>query len=221
MIGGISLEERINELASDFAAKGYTVLVDPKRTELGIDLGGYLPGLLAKREGEVVLVEVKSSTDRLPVEYYRSIAERVAAQKGWRFVLVTLDEPAEIAPPSLAHPIPDWAQLEQRLTVVERMVQQQLWEPSLLYLWSLTEAALRRRAEALRLPVERFPASRLLAQLYSYGVLSIHEFEELQRTLEARNRMAHGLNAPIESESLKRAVASIRKLLAKWAGASA
>lgn len=216
-IGGPPLELKINQLASDFAAKGYTVVVAPKLTELSIDLGGYRPDLVAKRESEVVVVGVKSSTDRLPVEYYRSIAERIAEQKGWRFVLVTLDEPTDLAPPSLANHVPDWPQLEQRLKVVEEMVQQQLWEPSLLYLWSLAEAALRWRAAALRVPVERFPATRLLGQLYSYGEVSVHEFEDLQKTLEARNRIAHGLSATVESESVKRAVRSVGTLLTRWA----
>lgn len=220
--GSASYAKKIHSLHFDFNQKGYQVLIEPEPSELAIDLDGYRPDLIARRGSEVVVIAVKGSTERLPVERFKSIAERIAAQPGWRFVLVTVDdEPIGLEPPSGPNPLLDWQELGRGLQVVERLIQEGFLPPALIYLWSIAEAALRRRAEVVHLPIERFPTDRLLKQLYSFGEVSFEEFDDLQSIFQIRNRVAHGMAAEIDPALVVRGVAIVHRLVTQWVGSRA
>ncbi|NOK31716.1 hypothetical protein HMI49_00680 [Corallococcus exercitus] len=208
--------QKVLALAADFKSKGYVVHVEPQPLELPFELLGYRPDLVAIKGDEGVVVEVKASTERLSIDRFREIAERIAEHKGWRFVLVTLDEPTGVGSPAVLSQTPDWAGLQQRMKVVDDLVRQGLWEPAVLYLWSVIEAALRRRAEQVHIPVERFPATRLLDQLYSAGEISVKDFDGFRTVLHVKNQVAHGVMVIIEPGLLVRVTELTWGLLAKW-----
>lgn len=210
-------DQKVRSLASDYSTKGYVVVVNPQPSELPVDLAGYQPDLIATRGTETVIVEVKTSANRLPIDRYRAIADRIAAHDGWRFILVTLDEPNQFDPPALPATLPDWREIRQKFLAVNTMVQQGLLEPAVLYLWSVVEVALRKRAESARIPVERFPNTRLLRHLYSFGEISVHEFDDLQTTLAYRDRVARGLTTVIDAAFVNKATTMVGNLLTKWA----
>lgn len=215
--GSTAHARKIHSLQVDFDQKGYQVIIEPEPSELAIDLDGYRPDLIARRGAEVVVIAVKGSTERLPVERFKSIAERIAAQPGWRFVLVTVDdEPIGLEPPSAPNQLLEWQELGRGLQVVERLIKEGLLPPALIYLWSIAEAALRRRAEAVRLPIERFPSDRLLKKLYSFGEVSFDEFDDLHSIFQIRNRVAHGMTAEIDPALVDRGVAIVRRFVAQW-----
>lgn len=213
----IAHDEKIRSLESDFSNKGYSVVVRPKASDLPFDLAGFQPDLMARRGAEGVIVEVKTSTTRLPVERYKAILDRIASHEGWRFVLVTLDGPVEIDPTTTSFNLPEWQEIQQMFLTVDTLIHQGLWEPAVLYLWSVVEVALRRRAQAVSIPIEGFPGTRLLRHLYSFGEISVHEIDDLQMTLDYRNRVAHGLKTAIDAEFVKKAASTVGNLLAKWA----
>ena len=55
-------------------------------------------------------------------------------------------------------------------------------EAAFLSLWGVLEAALRRRALQMSIPIERFPTLSLINQLYSQGELSLNS------SIERRHR---------------------------------
>ncbi len=82
------------KIAAGYEGQGYTVVAQPRPEDLPFDLGFYRPDLLvSKADKEHYIVEVKHSSRSIPVERYREVAEIVAGQPGWRFLLVTEESP--------------------------------------------------------------------------------------------------------------------------------
>jgi hypothetical protein len=66
------------------------------------------------------------------------------------------------------------------------------------------------------LPIDRFPADKLLKHSYSSGELSIQEFDLITPLLAKRNRVAHGLVTVLVAEELRQLLDVTCGLLDKW-----
>jgi hypothetical protein len=209
-------EQKVKSTAQELLANGYKVSIEPPISDLPFELGGYRPNLIATKDSEGIVLEIKASLNRLSVDRFQDIAERVATHPGWRFLLVTLDDTSEKILPSSADELPSWVELNARLVKLDELVQGSFLEPSFLYLWSILEAALRKRAIIQNIPISRFPTKKLLNHTYSSGEISMSDFDLFTSYLEVRNRIAHGLVAPIDSEILKLVQNSVQILVEKW-----
>src|SRR5688572_13574751 len=80
--------EALERVASEYRERGYRVLVEPR----GRDLPGFLrdanPDLIATRGDETLVIEVKNSPKDVDPVQLRVLSERIAAQRGWRFVVL-------------------------------------------------------------------------------------------------------------------------------------
>jgi Holliday junction resolvase len=209
-------EQKINSTAQELSENGYKVLVEPLNSDLPFDLGGYRPDIIATKGDLGIVLEVKTTLNRLSVDRFQDIAERVASHHGWRFLLVTLDDITEKILPSDQNHLPSWEELNSRLLNLSRLVRDSLFEPALLFLWSILEAALRKRAISQNIPIWRFPVEKLLNHIFSSGEISISEFDLFKSCLELRNKAAHGIQISIDPEILKSATASVGILVEKW-----
>jgi uncharacterized protein YutE (UPF0331/DUF86 family) len=193
-ISAANLErERLLQLAEEYRDQGYEVLFHPTPEDLPGFLKNYRPDMVARREDEAVIVEVKSRTSlRSPsTQYLRNLAEAVAQHSGWRFELVMTNPEDAIddlpsAESSLQEP-----EIKSRLQVVKELSTQHP-ELALLYCWSLVEATLRLAAEHEGLTLQRFDFRYLVKQLATEGVISRSEYQLLMNTLLIRNSIAHG-----------------------------
>jgi REase_AHJR-like len=209
-------EQRVQSTAQELLDNGYQVSIEPLISDLPFELGGYRPDLIATKDSEGIVLEIKTTLKRLSVDRFQDIAEKVASHHGWRFLLVTLDDPSEKILPSDENYLPSWEELNSRMFNLNILVQDSLFEPAILFLWSILEAILRKRALTQNLPISRFPVKQLLNHIFSNGEISISEFDLFNSCLDLRNKIAHGIVVSIDPEMLKSANSSIQILVKRW-----
>lgn len=214
-------DEKVESLIKKYRDQGFTVIQNPKADQLPFDLDNYQPDILAtKNENETgligLIIEVKTSIHPVSVERLQSVAEKVSKHPGWRFLLVTLEDIQAESLPGTSEELPSWEELINYFSQVTKLIENNNIEPAFLFLWSIFEGALRKRAVDVSIPVERLPAIRLLKTMYSLGELSISEFDIIQAYLEKRNRLAHGYIQKLDSEVLHTFIMLVVKLLGEW-----
>jgi uncharacterized protein YutE (UPF0331/DUF86 family) len=183
--------QKLQEIAAEYEAGGYEVLVEPRPEQLPEFLAGFRPDLVARGPNESVVVEVKVGTQTAASERFRELAETIQRQPGWRFSLVVIDPRSdEVAPPT--------QQLLARQEIVDRLgranelLKTGATDAAFLLMWVAVEALLRHIATREGLPLERVPSSSLMKELFSLGILSRSELEVAQRAFSVRNALVHG-----------------------------
>jgi mRNA-degrading endonuclease RelE of RelBE toxin-antitoxin system/Holliday junction resolvase len=214
-------DEKVASLIKKYRDQGFTVIQNPEADQLPFDLDNYQPDILAtKNENETgligLIIEVKTSIHPVSVERLQSVAEEVSKHPGWRFLLVTLEDIQAESLPGTSEELPSWEELINYFSQVTKLIENNNIEPAFLFLWSVFEGALRKRAVDVSIPVERLPVIRFLRSMYSLGELSISEFDSIQACLEQRNRLAHGYIQKLDLEVLHTFVILVVKLLIEW-----
>ncbi len=211
-------DDKVESLIKKYRDEGFTVIQNPKADQLPFDLDNYQPDILAtKNQNESgLIIEVKTSISPVSVERLQSVAEEISRHPGWRFLLVTLEDIEAESLPGTSEELPSWEELINYFSQVSKLIENNNIEPAFLFLWSVFEGALRKRAVDVSIPVERLPVIRLLRTMYSLGELSISEFDIIQAYLEKRNRLAHGYIQKLDSEVLHTFIMLIVKLLGEW-----
>lgn len=206
------LEDRV---AERYTQEGYEVIHQPDSNLLPFDLGAYRPDLLVvKPGGERYLVEIKGTSAAIPVEKYREVAQRVAQEPGWRFLLVTNVE-ADEALPDTQKPL-DWAAIEERMRDAERLRGLGEVEAGLLTLWAAFEATVRNRAIEEHLPLESLRISSVINYLYSHGELSMEQFDAALELQRIRNQVAHGFQSDRVDGAFNNLSSLMRDLVMEW-----
>jgi mRNA-degrading endonuclease RelE of RelBE toxin-antitoxin system len=211
-------DDKVESLIKKYRDEGFTVIQNPKANQLPFDLDNYQPDILAtKNQNESgLIIEVKTSISPVSVEQLQSVAEEVSRHPGWRFLLVTLEDIEAESLPGISEELPSWEELIDHFSQVSKLIENNNIEPAFLFLWSVFEGALRKRAVDVSIPIERLPVIRLLRSMYSLGELSISEFDIIQAYLEKRNRLAHGYIQKLNSQVLLTFIMLVVKLLIEW-----
>jgi mRNA-degrading endonuclease RelE of RelBE toxin-antitoxin system len=214
-------DEKVASLIKKYRDQGFTVTKEPQPNEIPFDLDNYQPDILAtKNEHESgligLIIEVKTSISPVSVERLQSVAEKISRHPGWRFLLVTLEDIEAESLPGTSEELPSWEELINYFSQVSKLIENNNIEPAFLFLWSVFEGALRKRAVDVSISVERLPVIRLLRSMYSLGELSISEFDIIQAYFERRNRLAHGYIQKLDSEVLHTFIMLVVKLLIEW-----
>jgi hypothetical protein len=193
-----SEREAIRQYADWYSRQGYQVLVEPPPRELPEFLRTLAPELVARRDGENIVVTIKTSfPDKF--ERVQRLARALEHRAGWtlRVVYADLVDP-EWAPPSV---LPDVFELATRLRSVtggnEDGDRRRL---HFMLLWSIVEAAARHRLAREIGPTSRISSSALLKTLLTDGIIDEDRYDILRRGLAVRNAVAHGfLNQPVDA----------------------
>ncbi|PSB51175.1 hypothetical protein [Chamaesiphon polymorphus] len=209
-------EQKIQSTAQELIDSGYKVSIEPASSDLPFDLGSYRPNLIATKDNEGLILEVKTTSNRLSIDRFQSIAEQIATHNGWRFLLITLDDTSDSILPSSERDLPSWDELKTRLSKLEILIQNSLFEPSILFLSSILEATLRKRSIEQNIPIWRLPEKNLLNHLFSSGEISMSDFDIFKKCLELRNKVAHGLATSIDPNLLSSANVSVENLVTTW-----
>jgi len=210
-------DKSVSKIAEKYRQAGYTVLVDPEPEDIPFDLGTYRPNLIVKKnEAEGYIIEFNGSGRPTSIDRLKEIAEIVSENTGWRFLLIT-GEDALLKDNSNEVNLLSWQQIFTRKTQAERLISSGENEGAFLSLWGTLEALLRRRAEEVSIPIERFPPVSLIKHLYSQGELSIEEYDRAMLLLSVRNRLIHGFEAPEVNESVSELLALVNELISLWA----
>ncbi len=190
-VGSEVYRQKLQEIAAEYAARGYEVLVEPSPEQLPAFLAGFRPDLVVRSPHESLVVEVKVGTQTAVSERFRALAETIQQHPGWRFSLVVLDPRSdEVAPPT--QPLLDRKAVVHLLSQADELLQTGVTEAGFLLMWVAVEALLRHIATREGLPLERVPSSSLMKELFSLGILSRNELEVTQRAFAVRNALVHG-----------------------------
>jgi hypothetical protein len=183
---------KVREIAKRYREQGYEVIVDPAGEQLPEVLRALPPDLIARKGGEVVIVEVKSRPALAEAPRASDLARLVRDQPGWRFELVVVSPERPFLAPDDAE---DWSaeEVDGRLSEAAALLEGEHVEAALLLGWSATEAMLRLLASREGLPLERIDAAYLLKRLATSAVLTQAEYHLLWEAFELRNAVAHGL----------------------------
>lgn len=206
----------LTELARNYEAKGFTVKVLPAPGDIPFDLGGYQADLLAEKDDQHLLIEVKRAGTPLSVDRLQSLAETIRQQPGWQLLLVPATEgPGQSL--RTTSQLASWPATTERARRASALLASGETEAAFLMLWVTLEALLRRHAEQIALPVDRQPTSALLNYLYSQGELTFEQFQLALKAQQVRNQLVHGFEAtevPAVTQSLHELVS---ELLSEWA----
>ena len=204
--------QKLQEVAAEYEARGYEVLVEPSPEQLPEFLVGFRPDLVARGPHESVVVEVKVGTQTAASERFRELAETIQRQPGWRFSLVVIDPRSdEVAPPT--QQLLDRQDIVDRLGRANALLKTGATDAAFLLLWVAVEALLRHIATREGLPLERVPSSSLMKELFSLGILSRSELEVAQRAFSVRNALVHGFATTQLDETARELAQFAQKLL--------
>lgn len=209
-------EKKIESLINDYSQQGFLVVKEPTAEAIPFDLGGYRPDLLVTKGDLNLIIEVKTRASRISIDKFQSIAQEISKHDGWRFLLVTLEDVDTSKAPTAEYDLPTWAELQSKLSQVDTLIREGLIEPATLYIWSIFEAALRKRAIDQRIPVERLPPSSLLKHMYSQGEISVNDLDLLLDFMFKRNRIAHGANEKIDQHQFSAILQTVSRIFAEW-----
>lgn len=208
--------EKLNKLERHYTALGYLVIKRPAAEELPFNLHGYSPDLIATKPDSGIIVQIQAADQCISIDRIQQIAQEIAEHPGWRFMLVTLEDVDTDAIPTTAGELPTWPQLIRRMERLGGLLERDAVEPAFLYLWSIFEASLRRRAIDQHIPVERLPSVQLLDHMYSQGEVSVNQIDAFHDFLKQWTRVAHGALHTIENSFVRQLVSDIRDLLIDW-----
>ncbi len=195
------IPKALESVAEKYRARGYEVLVEPQGSDLPPFLKGFQPDLVARRQGESVVVEVKVGTETSVAERYKNLAEAVQAQPGWRFDLVFI-KPGEGESIAVDADLPDESELQGRLERANHLEAIGALEAAFIVLWSAAEGLMRLEAKRAGLPLDRMPLSALIRELYSAGEISREDYETILRLMDTRNRAVHGFSTQVSAEQV-------------------
>jgi hypothetical protein len=206
--------QAIRQYADWYSRQGYQVSVEPAPGELPDFLRTLSPDIIARRDGENVVVEIKTSSPA-SFERVQALARALEHRAGWTLQVVY----ADLADPEWEPPaeLPQTAELEARLDSlagVEKDDDQSRLQ--FLLLWSIIEAAARHRLTRAGIsPTQRISSSALIKTLLTEGLIEEPRYAGLRRGLAVRNAIAHGfLNQRIDASLFKELSEAARGLLA-------
>ena len=209
-------KNRLQGIVEKYKLQGFEVVIDPSKSLIPFDLGNYCPDLIARKGlDEGYIIEIKNSIAKISVDRYREIAEIVAQHHGWRFLLIT-GEDISSGDPQNDSELMTWDQMLQRQKQAQKFLVIGEVEVAFLYLWGVLEAAMRRQARQVAIPIERFPANSLINHLYSQGELSMEQFDQVRVIQTVRDRLAHGYQLPDLEEPIKQLRVLVNELIAMW-----
>jgi hypothetical protein len=212
-----SERETIRQYADWYAQQGYEVSVEPSPRDLPEFLRTLAPDMIARRDGENIVVEIKTSSPA-SFEAIQRLARALEHRPGWKLQVVYVDlvDPEWQPPPRLPETKDLLAQLDLISSASEDEDQRRL---EFQLLWSIIEAAARHRLSALKIPpTSRISSSALLKMLLTEGIIEDDDYAVLRRGLAARNAITHGfLNQAVDPAMFEEIRAAAEALLG-WRG---
>jgi hypothetical protein len=191
-------EEVISQYADWYSHQGYSVSVRPGPRNLPNFLRALAPDIIARRNGENIVVQVKTSSPE-SWDSVQNLTRALQHRAGWQLQVVYADlrDPEWEPPDELPPPNELLNRLESLHGAGTRNDQQ---DTELLLLWSILEGAARHRlAHSYLQPTSRISSSALIKALLSEGLIEDDQYDLLRRGLAIRNAIAHGfLNQSVD-----------------------
>jgi len=192
--------QALRKLAEEYQKLGYTVIVEPSAALIPPFLGNYKSELLAKKDDEHLLLDVKLEGARDVAEFWRMVAN-VKGQAGWKLTGITVPNvDPELNNSGVLSDL-DVDGLRQQLREIDLLSRNpQIQSVILPRLWVVYIAALRLLAIQEGFDREGDADYDRLARAQSNGLISNAECEEGRALMILRNRVVDGNDAVVAPE---------------------
>lgn len=189
--------ETVEDVVREYERDGYTVVRDPDVATLPDFLAPYWPAMIAYKDGEKAVVEVKTQGTLREAKSLPALTEAVNAheREGWRVGLYTI--PPEVIP-AIGGRVEELSrdELRGRARAAHGLVRGAQADAALLLAWSVAEATLRQFARRESVPLKNERPLAVIATLYSGGLLGREEYDLLREAKRARDVIVHGFRSP-------------------------
>ena len=184
--------EMLEKVAEKYRSEGYRVMMaaGPGVVPQPIDHLRDQFDLIAQKGQEYVAIEVKRRDQLHEISSVDLAVKQFLP--GWSYDLVVYPPdgvdglPLEDIEPSLEY-------VDSLLAEAQQSLDSDKPRAAFLLVWSAIESAMRSAARRESLEIRDGAPRFVLKTLYSNGVISYEDFDRLQRRLDERNRLAHGL----------------------------
>lgn len=201
---------KLQQIASEYRAKGYAVALRPGPQDIPGFLAPFQPDLVATSPGDNVVVEIRSSSGLVSEGIVR-LAEAVEAQSGWRLEVAVVNPPSAQEVPVSGELVPH-DRIVSLLREAQLLSREKRYEAASVIAWAAAEAIFRRLADARGAESERNSSATVLKQLYALGVIDPDQYDSFSRAMEFRNAFAHGYNASVAPEAIERFIHDVEEL---------
>ena len=184
--------------AEEYRSRGYEVL---EGTPLDF-LPGFRADLIARKDDEVKVIEVKSRSSLGANSQIAELARIIDTKPGWSFELLLVAEPEKLDSPEGAHSV-GGENITLRIEEAEKALAAGLSQAAFLLAWSAYEAAVRELIAARGASDTGIAtAGYVLDQAVFEGVISRDEYQNLTGMRKYRNAIVHGFNVDDFSDEL-------------------
>lgn len=188
-----AVDRRRKQVAATYRKQGYRVTVPATPDAVPAFLRGCQPDLIAEKDGDQVVIEVKRSSALRHTNELTELAERVAAMQGWRLEVVALRSEDE----GPGAPATDWLEtmLGDRAAGAHTV-------HHCIYLVEVLDYLVRGIALNNQIRVRDKTVRRLSAELAYAGIIDQDLLDRIEAALAWRDALMHGI-AAARPESVK------------------
>jgi hypothetical protein len=198
-------------VAREYRRLGYDVVEQPRGDSLPSFLRGFSPDLIAVKDDDRAVVEIKTAESLRGSNEIKELAAAIAVHAGWRFELISLGTRKDATSAGLSED-----GLEHLLAASLAAYDSGRQDLSLLYLVSVLDEMVRDAAMHHRIKGRDRSARSIIQELAFQGIIDSTTADVLDEAWNRRNAIVHGrpgAESPSRGEIL-RAVAAARKLQA-------
>jgi hypothetical protein len=174
-------------VAREYRKRGYEVVEQPQGDGLPPFLRGFAPDLIAMKDDDRAVVEIKTAEGLRGSNEIRELAAVIEAHAGWRFELISLGRRKDTDLEALSE-----SGLEHLLGAALTAYDSGQRDLSLIYLVSLLDELVRDAAMQHRIKGRDRSARAVIAELAFQGIIDGTTADVLDQAWERRNAIVHG-----------------------------
>jgi DNA-binding Lrp family transcriptional regulator len=207
-----NIERRIKEIAKDYESRGFTVIINPRQSELPQFLKGFEPDIIARSKNESVVIEVKSKGHINELKRFEELAEKISQKKNWRFELV-FTNPQEQPIRTSSEKTLNLNKIKQRLNEIEILKSTSQYAAAFLLGWATLEAAIRLKLQSEKSDSLNKATLSIIKTLFSLGLINQHDYRKLEKLNNTRNYLIHGFDQKIDRASVDELLSILNYLI--------
>jgi len=182
------MERTRARVAREYRRDGYRVIRPGDKAELPEFLEGFRPALIAERDDDHVVIEIRTTRSLKGDNEFVALAERVERLKGWRLEFISLPYTEDV---------PDWRPALDRFLKVTGDPGFGTPDARAMYLTSTLEVLLDDLARRYGLNTRDMSGRRMARELVFQGVIDEPMLTDIDDAIAIRNKVVHrGPNEP-------------------------
>ncbi|HYF70218.1 MAG TPA: hypothetical protein VD884_18895 [Ohtaekwangia sp.] len=207
-------DAKIRQVAKEYEAKGYKVLIEPRGKDIPSFIENYKPDLIATSNDDNVIVEVKTHADISKLNILRNIADEIDKQKHWRFELVVTGSKGDNPEISNTYTDLDFSEIKGGIKVAKGLVKKNQYAAAFIICWANLESLARQVLLHEKRKLQNKTPLVLIKTLFSLGHLTRADYDSLEKLFLIRNQVVHGYKAKqLDQKTTLRLISITQKLM--------